>query len=663
MHPKRLLFAAVTAVLVLFGSVVPAALAQAQSLYWERYDVDIAVVNTGDLVVHETQVIDFTSGVFHEGYAQIPTKNTDGIDDIIVSENGQAYRLSPFLDSLIDGEYGIDTSTPGLIGVTWEMGYTEDQTRTFVLSYAVHGAIRRYPQGNEFQWNVISPGQHSYDILESTTTLHMPPGAPLGLADYLVPPEFQGVPMTVTMATDKLLATWVAKQTIAPNQGIQIVAQFAPNTIAGAAPSWQAGYDLQTAYTANVRPWLDLGLGALGLLILLGGPAALYLLWYLRGRAPQRVVVPEYITAPPQGLPPGIAGTLVDEKADVQDIIATLMDLARRGYLAIEETSQTSPMGLVTKDYTLRQTLEGKRLEDLTDFERQLYTAVFQNHATVAMRDLNQRFYTNIPGLQQALYNSCVKLGYFTGTPQAVRGRYGCFGGLLLVLSLVGGGLLAVVFSAYSTTLVCPFMAATLVGIILLWIGQHMPVESRKGAEARALSKAFRNYLTNLEKYAKPEQVTDQFEKYLPFAIAFGLERTWINRFSRIPATPTPAWYHPLGRPFIGVPLLPAAVGGAGPRPTPAAGLGGAAAAIPSLQGMSDGLSGGLQSMSDGLNTMLNSAARTLTSTPPASNTSTGGLSFSGGSSGGYHSSSGFHSSGSSFHSSGGSGGGGRGFH
>ena len=82
------------------------------------------------------------------------------------------------------------------------------------------------------------------------------------------------------------------------------------------------------------------------------------------------------------------------------------MDLARRGYLAIEESSETSSFRLVTKEYTLRQTLVGKRVEDLAEFERQLYTAVFQNRDSVKMRDLNQRFYTNIPGLQKALYES-----------------------------------------------------------------------------------------------------------------------------------------------------------------------------------------------------------------------------------------------------------------
>ena len=226
-----------------------------------------------------------------------------------------------------------------------------------------------------------------------------------------------------------------------------------------------------------------------------------------------------------------------------------------------------------------------------------------------------------------------------------MRSRYGCLGAFLLLAAIAAGFVLAVAASEYSSTLLCPFLAASVVAILLLWVGRYMPVKSRKGAEAAALSLAFKNYMANLEKYAKPEQVTEQFDKYLPFAIAFGLERTWINRFSRIPSTPMPGWYYPVGRPFIAGPVGM----GVGAGMATAAGQQ-TGAGVPSLQGMSTSLSGSLQGMSDGLNTMLNSAARTLTSTPPASNTSSGGRSFSGGGGGG-------------FHSSGGSGGGGRGFH
>jgi hypothetical protein len=667
---RRARLSAALALVILALVAAPAALAQTQSLYWERYDVDLAVQADGTLRVEETQAINFTSGTFHEGFAELSTANTDGIDDVTLSEDGQEYEQRSSSCCLDPGEFAVEDTGSGTLQVIWNMGRTQDETRTFVLGYTVEGAIRRYAEGNEFQWNAIAPNMRDFDIRDSTITVQAPPGATLLLADYLIAPEFPAVPMTVDMAADGTSATWVAQQTIGPTEGVQIVVQLPPGSVGGSAPTWQAEFDRRNAWEQSYKPLVDLGLLVLGFLVLFGGPALLYLWWYLRGRDPKIDAIPEYITQPPADVPPGIAGTLIDERADVADVIATLMDLARRGYLVIEESSESSPVRLVSKEFTLKKVPDPPNLAALNPFERQLYDSVFRGPDTVRFSDLNQRFYTQMPGLQTKLYETAVQLGQFKSSPQSVRSSYGCLGTFLLV-AVIGGGFLAVpLFSDMTSTLICPVLAATVVAGLLMWLGQHMPAKTRKGAEGAALSRAFRNYLANLEKYAKPEEVKDQFEKYLPYAIAFGLERTWINRFRKLPDVPIPGWYYPVGRPYLGRPGYPGTMG-AGLPGSGGVGRGEAAPAgmpeMPTLQGMSDSLSGGLQSMSDGLNTMLNSAARIMTSTPPPSNTSGGGRSFSGGrvsSSSGRRSFSGggFRSSGGGFRSSGGSGGGRRGF-
>jgi uncharacterized membrane protein YgcG len=182
-----------------------------------------------------------------------------------------------------------------------------------------------------------------------------------------------------------------------------------------------------------------------------------------------------------------------------------------------------------------------------------------------------------------------------------------------------------------------------------------MPAKTRKGSEEAAKWQAFRTYLANIEKYRDLKEATDQFEKYLPYAIAFGMERRWVTAFTKVEATPVPDWYIPRYGPL----LVPAGGIGSpkGAAMLPRGAAPGGAGSVPSLSEVGAGMAGGLQSFSDGFVTMLNTTARTL-NIQPASTTSgsyvgSGSRGFSGGS---------FRSSGGGFRSGGGGGGGRRGF-
>ncbi|HJW27656.1 MAG TPA: hypothetical protein VJ508_00220, partial [Saprospiraceae bacterium] len=194
----------------------------------------------------------------------------------------------------------------------------------------------------------------------------------------------------------------------------------------------------------------------------------------------------------------------------------------------------------------------------------------------------------------------------------------------IVVLAILGGIVAGVVFADFVLGIVLAFIGLGFFGLVMAGASSAMPVKTRHGTEMKAAWLAFKRYLENISKYTKLEEATDQFDKYLPYAIAFGLDRSWINTFTRV-NTPIPYWYHPYwyGR-GIGIPNgSPTSVGG---------GIG-----TPSVQGMSDSLAHSLQSMSTGLTTMLNSAASTFQSRPSSSGGGGGwsGGGFSGGGGGG----------------------------
>ena len=93
----------------------------------------------------------------------------------------------------------------------------------------------------------------------------------------------------------------------------------------------------------------------------------LYMLYkYFRyGRDPRikRSIMVEY--EPPENLKPAEIGTLVDEYADDRDIVATIIDLAIRGYLKIK------PLG--DKDVEIEILREG---DDLKGYEKRIFEAI-----------------------------------------------------------------------------------------------------------------------------------------------------------------------------------------------------------------------------------------------------------------------------------------------
>src|SRR5690606_30294236 len=89
-----------------------------------------------------------------------------------------------------------------------------------------------------------------------------------------------------------------------------------------------------------------------------------------------------------------------------------------------------------------------------------------------------------------------------------------------------------------------PFVSLLILGVTMLIFAQQMPRRTQAGAEAAAKWEAFRRYLMEIERYQNVEEAKAIFSSYLPYAVAFGLERAWVRKFARV-NTPAPHWYGP----------------------------------------------------------------------------------------------------------------------
>jgi len=612
-------------------------IAQARSVYWNAWNVLIDQVDTTEnrFRVTENYDVSFT-GPFSFGTANIPTTRLDHIENVTVTQNGVRLRAACTRQT---GTYCVTYEDDEINIVYYFTSPINSSREKIQIAYDVHGALRSYDGGDQLWWAAIPTEHYGFPIGAASVKVMMPEdSAPREEIDPVVT---YGAPATVDVEGSVVTAT--ATRPLSGDEGLEIRVQY-PHNPNAAAPDWQAAFDTQRAYDENVLPLINLAILAGSALIGIGGTLFILIRLQTRGRDPEIGPVPTHLSEPPDDCPPAVVGALVDETADLRDIISTLVDLARRGYIVFEESQTEGLFGIGTSQaFTFKRT--DKPLDDLAPFESQLVREVFPGSSLErAMSSMRNTFYTAIPRLQTGLYSELVQRGYFPRSPETVRASWTGLGMLLGGVGIFGCFIMFVVLETNPLWLVLP-IAIAFVGVVAIIAGPRMPAKTARGAETAAKWKAFQRYLIDLQSFAGETAAAERFEQYLPYAVAFGIERSFLRKFETVPMV-APIWYYPTYRGGRWA-------GGYMPgTPLPSAGLPGdlARAGGGGLDDLSGGLAGGLESMSDGLTSMLNSASSVMNSRPASSKSSGSWSRGGGGFSGGGFSGGGF------------SGGGGRGF-
>ena len=246
--------------------------------------------------------------------------------------------------------------------------------------------------------------------------------------------------------------------------------------------------------------------------------------------------------APPEGIRPGQVGTLIDERANPLDATATIVDLAVRGYLRIEEIPKHGLFG--KPDWTLVKVKDADG--DLLEYERRLLNGLFEDAGSdgkVKLSSLKRKFAPRLQRVQDALYDDMVKEGWFAGRPDKVRQRWRALGFVLLAVGVA----LTWVAAATSHLGLIPLPVA-LAGLALTWGAHAMPRRTPKGTGLVRRVFGFRTYIETAEKReARFQEKENLFSKYLPYAIVFGATEKWARAFAGLDrAQPLPAvgvWY------------------------------------------------------------------------------------------------------------------------
>ncbi|WP_063766363.1 DUF2207 domain-containing protein [Streptosporangium amethystogenes] len=411
-------------------------------------------------------------------------------------------------------------------------------TGSAVLEYDVRGTITPLTDAQELRWYAV--GGWSVPVEQARVTVSGP--AALQHLSCFAGPLTSAIACTEASMDHTGIAAEFGQQGLDAGEVLTVVIGY-PAAATKGAPILARRFELSNAFTLNT---VTGGALAVLLLLMLGGLALLY---WTRGRD-ARVVGHESGSlsgvenghfAPPDGVRPGQIGTLMDEQADVIDVTATIVDLAVRGYLRIDEQPRQT---YETPDWRLVR-LPTAQLSALMAYELELYDAIFDGRDTVLLSELQGSFGAKLGKVREALYRDVVKQGWFARRPDTVRTRWTTLGVLLTVL-----GVLTTFALAWLTTYGLLGLALIIAGAALAVGGQYMPAKTAKGAGALAHTLGFKEYLSggDIADDVPTAQRVELFSRYLPYAVIFDSVDRWARVVSSITGDGRQAdnlyWYH-----------------------------------------------------------------------------------------------------------------------
>ncbi|MGI6034344.1 MAG: DUF2207 domain-containing protein [Limnochordia bacterium] len=527
MKPYRIL------ILSLVLSFILSPHAAARSHTFLNLDIQAWVREDGRLDVEEHRTVRF-DGRFTGMFQWIDKSAGITVANVRVREGGRQYERNPRLQPGPAGTFYVKEERDSTY-IDWSF-LAVDETKTFTLSYTIGGAVRVHDDAAELYFKYVGD-QWEQPTEEATVTLHLPAGAaredirawghgPLHGEVAILNP--QTVQWTVSPLPAK---TMLEGRTTFPTF---LVDQAGPSARTGRAALPQIlAEEEKWARQANfLRLLARLDWVIAGLLLFAALGYSIYT-WFQWGREYRPGFDGEYYRELPGSYSPAEMSVLYTQgRVSVRDLTATILDLARRGFLKVEETFQ--PRGLLGRrnriDYILSPT--DKAPEKLARHEQLLMKFLFvtvdlDNNGKVSLGDITayaKRHKTSFAQFwhdwQKAVKKGADKYSFFDSV-KPKRNR-------LLWLALASA-LLAI--PLFVLKLIASGLAGLAAALVLLIGASQIHRRSRQGAEEFAQWKAFRRFLlhfSEMDRREIPSLVI--WEHYLVYAVSLGVAKQVIRQ-------------------------------------------------------------------------------------------------------------------------------------
>jgi uncharacterized membrane protein len=327
-----------------------------RSLTMDQIIVDAQVLPDASMQVTERITVDF-SGQWNGFYVKIPQGNTP-IVEVQVSENGQPYEFNPGTEYGPPGTYLTKYEGDDIL-IDWSIN-ASNQVRTFDVSYRVINAVKIYEDTAELYRKFIGEANGN-KISYVQVNLTLPPGAEQfkqgediriwGHGPLNGEVEFSGPNEVVLQVNDLPPYTFMEGRVLMP------VSLFA------GAPA--EAYETQPALVRIIseeKGWAEqankeraMARAELGVCagIILAALVSVFMLWRRYGRKHPTVFDGDYYRDLPASYSPAELSVLWNfKKMNANDITATIMDLARRNFLFLEEDTVQQKKLLGSKEVT-----------------------------------------------------------------------------------------------------------------------------------------------------------------------------------------------------------------------------------------------------------------------------------------------------------------------
>ena len=285
----------------------------------------------------------------------------------------------------------------------------------------------------------------------------------------------------------------------------------------------------------SVKAWL------LVAIILPGITLILMLFMIIKRRSAQMMPIRGLLGGPPENIPPAIPGVLIDGTVGAREVAATLIDLARRGFIFIINK------GNGNFSFGIRRGGDFEKMPGLAVFEKELLAKIFlprafkSTVADVEMRIGRHIFSRKIAKFYLEIYNEATKAGYFVKNPAKVHLIWKYTGVGLFFVSFIGFMLGAILGADPKFGLIF-WVGGMASAAVMVKLSPYMPARTEEGNQELREWLEFREYLTDKRPASGVEASQGKFEEFLPYAIVLGAEVDWAKRFMREPFS-KPDWY------------------------------------------------------------------------------------------------------------------------